>query len=466
MFHQTHELRCRGSSEQEPRCNLISNWGYHREDHLPASTVSSYPPRLRNGNPCREEAAVTEWQAKRLEIEIETEATGGLLVEFLLRAARAVATGDWALATEALATLGGMISPRGDAAERVGTHFANALVSKMTRRLHSSTKGYCAQQIQQLQQKNSSHDPEDRFHAYLALNKLTPFIRFAHLTANQAILEAVEMAEEIHIVDLDIMQGVQWPPLMQALTVRAGGPPRLLSITGMGSSVAVLNKTGARLTNFANSLGIPFAFHTLPGGIEALTPASLRRKGGEALVVNSMMQLPRLLENDTATLRSVLQAVHLLAPEVVTVAERHFSPRRNLNGYHQFLETFSEALRHYSAIFDSLDATLPPTSLDRLSIEESWLGKEIVELICLQDTVSTENCEQNLHWKVFMERVGFKIASQSEFAMAQARLLLKLCYPADGYQLVADAAGCLLLGWQNTPLFSVSAWKQHPVQGL
>ncbi|KAI4321760.1 hypothetical protein MLD38_035107 [Melastoma candidum] len=58
---------------------------------------------------------------------------------------------------------------------------------------------------------------------YLSLNQVTPFIRFSHLTANQAILDAIEGENSVHILDLDIMHGVQWPPLMQAIAEQESG---------------------------------------------------------------------------------------------------------------------------------------------------------------------------------------------------------------------------------------------------
>jgi hypothetical protein len=78
-------------------------------------------------------------------------------------------------------------------------------------------------------------DQETLRSCYLSLNQITPFIRFSHLTANQAILEAVQGGQQaIHIIDFDIMHGVQWPPLMQALADRPNNtlhPPPMLLIT-------------------------------------------------------------------------------------------------------------------------------------------------------------------------------------------------------------------------------------------
>ncbi|KAI5680645.1 hypothetical protein M9H77_01872 [Catharanthus roseus] len=61
----------------------------------------------------------------------------------------------------------------------------------------------------------------------------TPYLKFAHFTANQAILEAFQGHDFVHVIDFSLMQGLQWPSLIQALALRPGGPP-LLRITGIG----------------------------------------------------------------------------------------------------------------------------------------------------------------------------------------------------------------------------------------
>ncbi|KAJ6324330.1 hypothetical protein OIU76_011603 [Salix suchowensis] len=60
-----------------------------------------------------------------------------------------------------------------------------------------------------------------------------PYLKFAHFTANQAILEAFEGKKRVHVIDFSMNQGMQWPALMQALALRPGGPPAF-RLTGIG----------------------------------------------------------------------------------------------------------------------------------------------------------------------------------------------------------------------------------------
>ncbi|KAJ7533840.1 hypothetical protein O6H91_13G067100 [Diphasiastrum complanatum] len=293
---------------------------------------------------------------------------------------------------------------------------------------------------------------EDIQAAYLALNQVTPFVRFAHLTANQAILEALENEDMAHIVDLDIKQGVQWPPLMQALAERTRGPPRL-RISGIGASMDELEQTGMRLAEFARSLNLPFEFNAVARRIDDFPAAeSLRLEMGEVVAVNCTLQLHRLLHLGSDSLSYVLEMIKALQPKVVAIAEKEAS-----NNQSSFVDRLKEAFCYYSAIFDSLEATLPASSSERLKIEQVMLGREIVNIVACEDSQRMERHENFVRWKEFMEKTGFSAVAPSTFAVAQAKLLLRLHYPAEGYKLF-EHEDSLFLGWQDRPLLAVSSW--------
>ncbi|CAM5999251.1 unnamed protein product [Sphagnum balticum] len=377
------------------------------------------------------------------------------LKKLLEECAQAVLSNDWEIAHDRIqCLLGNQLSAQGDSFERVASYFTAALATHISK----ATGTQISLPLALVQPPGS----DELLTAYLALNQVTPFVRFAHLTANQALLEALDGEWYLHIVDLDIVHGLQWPPFMQALVdVRAdqgAGLPQLC-ITGIGKDRQVLEMTGRRLVSFAQSIGLPFEFIPLiHQNLDSLRPTMLRLRSGEALAVNCMLQLHTLLDEEgTGALEFFLGMLHSLNPRVVTLAERE----ANTN-------PFADALEHYKFLFESLEATLPRTSLERTQVEQLWFWKEISNIVAAtrEGQESSSSLDSRVvryqkfdQWRIFMETAGFQLLPTSKFALDQARLLLRLHYPSEGYRLVEDDAGCLLLGWKNDPLFAVSSWN-------
>lgn len=375
-----------------------------------------------------------------------------LLRDILVDTAQYISQCDWERARPLLQVLRRQVSSTGDSSERVASCFFEALATRFSR-----VSGTEINEL--LSSPTQEPSSEEILSAFLALNQVTPFMRFAHLTANQALLEALTGEDFVHIVDLDIGHGVQWPPFMQALAdIRGeeGHTIQHLRITGVGKDREMLDRTGTRLAEFAQSIQLPFEFTPLVQAPENLIPSMFGLRIGEAVAFNCMLQLHQLLAKGSEKLTSFLYMLESLTPRVVTLAELEASHNQP-----HFLDRFAEALNHYSTLFDSLDATLPPTSPERIRVEQTWYKMEIINIVACDGTERTvrhQRCEQ---WRRFFERAGFQLLPTSRFATSQARLLLRLHYPCDGYRLVEDVEdGCLLLGWQDRPLFCVSSW--HP----
>ncbi|KAL3696048.1 hypothetical protein R1sor_010124 [Riccia sorocarpa] len=389
---------------------------------------------------------------------------GTPLRELIFECAQAVSRRDLDRSLGILGYLAAEVLPEhGDSGERVGSYFTRALAHRMSRQImvtgSSSSSSSSSSYASHLGLLNSLRIPDppsqQEIHAaYLALNRVTPFLRFAHLTANQAIVEEIEGEEIVHLIDFEIMQGVQWPPLMQALAERSGGPPHL-RLTGIGSSADILRQTGNRLADFARTLNLPFEFLPLVvSSVEEVTTRMFSKREGEVVAVNCVLQLNRLLQRGPDMLKSFLEMIHTLRPKVFTLAEREASHNQT-----QFLDRFAEAYRHYAALFDSLEATLPPKSPDRLTVEEVWFGREIANIVSCDGSDRVERHERFEQWREIMESAGFHPLPPSTFALAQAKLLLRLHYPSEGYRLF-ETDDCLRLGWQEQPLFTDAYIKE------
>ncbi|CAN1197218.1 Scarecrow-like protein 18 [Linum perenne] len=381
--------------------------------------------------------------------------------QLIVRCSELISQADYSAAHRLITILSAASSPYGDSSQRLSHHFASALSLHLTRAINPGRGGGSA---------SAAIDAAVQS-CYLTLNQITPFIRFTHLTANQAILESVLLGQNepedqgIHIVDFDIMHGVQWPPLMQALAERH--PPPSLRITGTGQDPETLTRTGDRLSKFAQSLGLTFQFHPLllisSSAVEHhhhLIPSAVTILPGETLAVNCMFYLHRLInEHDyNVMVRTFLRRIKEMSPRVVTIGEREMDGGAGGVG---------EAVEYYQRVFESLEETVAPTSSERASVERVWFGKEIKEV------VAGGRKDQKLRrWSELMRSVGFRNVGLSPFAVSQAKLLLRLHYPSEGYRLHlindddddggggdgGSSVSGLFLGWRDRPLFSLSSW--------
>ncbi|XP_066372545.1 protein MONOCULM 1-like [Miscanthus floridulus] len=389
--------------------------------------------------------------------------------DLVLACADLLQRGDLQAARRAAGVLLSAASPRADAADRLAYHFARALALRADVRAAAAGRVVAPGLVAAATSSAAAWPASSG--AYLAFNQIAPFLRFAHLTANQAILDAVEGARRIHILDLDAAHGVQWPPLLQAIAERADpavGPPEV-RITGAGADQDTLLRTGSRLRAFARSIQLPFHFTPLLLSFAAThhhqqvasastttttssAATSLELHPDETLAVNCVMFLHKLGGQDE--LAAFLKWVKAMAPAVVTVAERE-----TIGGGFDRIDDLPQraavAMDHYSAVFEALEATVPPGSRERLAVEQEVLGREIDAALGASGGRWWRGLER---WGAAAGAAGFAARPLSAFAVSQARLLLRLHYPSEGY-LVQEARGACFLGWQTRPLLSVSSWQ-------
>ena len=376
-------------------------------------------------------------------------------MHLLLACAEAVAKGEYMLARRYLHQLNRVVTPLGDSMQRVASCFTESLSARLAATLTTKSSSSKKLTTPSLSSSSSSSclstfpsNPMEVLKIYQIVYQACPYIKFAHFTANQAIFEAFEAEERVHVIDLDILQGYQWPAFMQALAARPGGAP-FLRITGVGPCIESVSETGRCLTELAHSLRIPFEFHPVGEQLEDLKPHMFNRRVGEALAVNTVNRLHRVPGNHLGNLLSMIRDQ---APNIVTLVEQEASH----NGPY-FLGRFLEALHYYSAIFDSLDATFPVESAPRAKVEQYIFAPEIRNIVACEGEERIERHERLEKWRKIMEGKGFKGVPLSPNAVTQSRILLGL-YSCDGYRLTEDK-GCLLLGWQDRAIIAASAWR-------
>ncbi|XP_022154371.1 scarecrow-like protein 3 [Momordica charantia] len=433
--------------------------------------------------------------------ELKSEERGLYLIHLLLTCANHVAVGSLDSANLALDQISHLASANGDTMQRIAAYFAEALADRILKTWPGLYKAF-----------NSTKMPmvSEEIIVKKLFFEMFPFLKVAFVLTNQAIVEAMEGEKMIHIIDLNANETAQWLALLQVLSARPEGPPHL-RITGVHPQKEVLDQMARRLTEEAEKLDIPFQFNSVVSRLENLDMEKLRVKTGEALAINSVLQLHALLAYDNEVpqkpspsaskgangvqysryphlnqttlsellekdlvngcspssdsvsssalsqanvtkIDSFLNGLWGLTPKVMVVTEQD----SNHNGS-TLMERLLEALHTYAAVFDCLESNMSRTSLERLKLEKMLFGEEIKNIVACEGAERKERHEKREKWSQRLDLAGFRHVSLSYYGMLQARSLLQ-GYGCDGYRM-KEENGCVMICWQDRPLFSVSAWR-------
>ena len=413
---------------------------------LPFTQILEDPLRFNilNGNSAKDNdlTAVTETVKSQVEqhsdltcLCVAVEDTGVRLVHALMACAQAIQEGKLDLADVLVNHASVLASQQGGAMRKVAANFSHALA----RRIYGA-----------FPEESMSSSLSDMLHVHFY--ETCPYLKFAHFTANQAILEAFSSATTVHVIDFGLKQGLQWPALMQALALRPGGPPSF-RLTGIGPTspedTDTLQQVGWRLSQLARTIQVRFEFRGFGcNSLSDLDPTALDIKPGESVAVNAVFELHRMLAKP-GSLERVLNTVKNIEPEIVTVVEQE----ANHNGP-VFFERFTEAMHYYSSLFDSMEGSVNEDG----TLSEVYLGRQICNVVACEGEDRVERHETLAQWRVRMGSAGFEPVRLGSNAFRQARMLLALFAGGEGYR-VEENDGCLLLGWQMRPLIATSAWR-------
>ncbi|KAG8094164.1 hypothetical protein GUJ93_ZPchr0012g21615 [Zizania palustris] len=268
------------------------------------------------------------------------------LVDEILEAARRIDAGDSTSAGAILARLNHRLpSPPHPPLLRAVAHLRDALL-----RLLPPT-AFPPESV------SSPLDVPLKLAAHKALADVSPTVQFANFTSTQALIDALDGARHVHVVDFDVGFGGHWPPFMQELAqhwrhTAVPLPPPALKVTALvppgWSHPVELHLTSESLTRFAAELGIPFEFSAIVfDPLSTSPPVGLSAAPDEAVAVH--------LSAGSGTFSpspAHLRVVKHLRPAVVVCVD-HGCERGDLPLPHHALNL----LRSCAALLESLDTT-------------------------------------------------------------------------------------------------------------
>ncbi|KAF3448355.1 hypothetical protein FNV43_RR09068 [Rhamnella rubrinervis] len=363
------------------------------------------------------------------------------LLDQLYKAAELLGTGNFSHAQGILARLNHQLSPVGKPLHRAAFYFKEALqlLLLMNNPVTSPPP-----------RSPTPFDVIFKMGAYKVFSEVSPLIQFVNFTCNQALLEALEDANQIHIVDFDIGFGAQWASFMQELPLRNRGTPSL-KITAFASPSThhpvEIGLMRDNLTQFANEVGISFELEVV--NFDSFDHASyslpmFRTTENEAVAVNFPIWSS---SSQPAALPNLLRFVKQLSPKIVVSLDRGCD-RFDL----PFPQHILQALQSYIILLESLDAV--NVTSDAVSKIEKFLLQPRIESTVLGRLRAPEKMPL---WKTLFASAGFGPITFSNIAETQAECVVKRT-PVRGFHVEKRQAS-LVLCWQRRELIAASAWR-------
>lgn len=367
----------------------------------------------------------------------------------LIHCAQAVSTYDLRTANELLKQIRQHSSPLGDGTQRLAHSFAEALEARLA--------GTGREIYTVLASKKVSAAAMLR--AYELFLTACPFKKISAFFSIHMLLRLAEKVKVLHVIDFGILYGFHWPILIQRLSARPGGPPKL-RITGIelpqpGFRPAErVEETGRRLAKYCNRFNVPFEYNAIAQKWETIRIEDLRIERDEAIAVNSLFRFKNLLD-ETVVVDSPRNAVLGLIRKI----NPHIFIHSVINGSYNapfFVTRFREALFHFSALFDMLDNTTSRESEHRLMYEKEFMGQEVMNVIACEGSERVERPETYRQWQARTLKAGFRLLPLEEDVKKKLKNKVKMGYNKNF--LMDEDGYWLLQGWKGRVLIASSCW--------
>ncbi|KAK9154011.1 hypothetical protein Sjap_001491 [Stephania japonica] len=369
-----------------------------------------------------------------------------LIIPHLLKAyGDATENGQPELADTILRCLKEKVGPIGVLVERLGYYFLQAMDNQGDYLRQESSKNYEA--------------------AFMAFYQIFPYGRFAHLTSNSAIIEAMPRdAVAIHIIDFDMGEGVQWPPLMEA--IGSGQEVRLTALKWKDDCQCAapwrFEETKRRLLDHSRFCGLTLKVEEMEMEeiVNELTKSKTNSSSSrEWLVFNCMVGLPHMgrgrsrmqVREFLRVAKKLLMIDNSCTRGIITFGDGDVDERvENCSGFGSF---FDGHLKHFNALFESMDWHFPSQLREaRIAMEHLFVAPYVSSLACFGKWEETrEDGLQGAHGLN-----GWRFGKDN---LVQAKEMVREGESPYRVTVQGEDQNVMALEWKSTALVKVSTWK-------
>ncbi|XAR49889.1 hypothetical protein NMG60_11004063 [Bertholletia excelsa] len=371
--------------------------------------------------------------------------------------ALAITAGNPTRVQHLLYVLHELASPSGDANHRLASHGLRALTHHLASPGSSVSIGSIT---------FASTKPQFFQKSLLRFDEVSPWFMFPNKIANNSILQVLgeqNRSRNLHILDIGVSHGVQWPTLLEALSRRPGGPPPLVRLTVVSAASGDHDRSSnvpfaigppghsysSQLLCFAKSMNINLQINRLDNHqLENLNAQIINSSSDETLVVCAQFRLHLLSHNNPDSRTEFLRVLRSLEPTGVILSDNNIDCSCNYCG--DFATGFSRRVDYLWRFLDSTSAAFKGRESDERRLMEGEAAKAL--------TNTNEMNEGKEKWCERMRRAGFVGKVFGEDTIDEARALLRK-YDSNWEMRVEERDGSVGLWWKGQPVSFCSLWK-------
>ncbi|CAA7035625.1 unnamed protein product [Microthlaspi erraticum] len=340
-----------------------------------------------------------------------------------------------------LCVLSELASSSGDANHRLAAFGLHALQHHLSTSTVSSSVTFASAEVKMFQK------------TLLKFYEVSPWFALPNNMANSAILQILGQEtrdkKDLHVLDIGVSHGMQWPTFLEALCSRPEGPPPRVRITVVSDLTGDIPFSvgppaynyGSQLIGFARSLNINLHISVLDKF------QLIDTSPHETLIVCAQFRLNQLKHGITDEKSEALIALRSLKPKGVVLCE-------NINGEGSsradFAAGFSRKLEYLWKFLDSTGSGFKEENSEERKLMEGEATKVLMS--------SGEMNEGKYIWYERMREAGFTEEAFGEDAIDGAKSLLRK-YDNNWEIRMEDGDTFAGLLWNGEAVSFCSLWK-------
>ncbi|XP_062097183.1 protein NODULATION SIGNALING PATHWAY 1 [Humulus lupulus] len=309
----------------------------------------------------------------------------------------------------------------------------------------------------------SSAEPRFFQKSLIKFSEVSPWFAFPNNIANSCILQLLseenDRTRSLHILDIGVSHGVQWPILLEALSRRSGGPPPLVRITIIAgtdqnndtpfSKGPQGDNFSTRLLCFAKSININLEINRLDNQpLQNLNAQIINSSEDETLIVCAQFRLHHLNHNTPDERTEFLKTMRKMEPKGIILSEKNIECSCSNCG--NFASGFSRQVEYLWRFLESTSSAFKGRESEERRLMEGEAAKGL--------TNRGEMNEGKEKWCERMRGAGFVGEGLGEEAIDGGRALLRK-YDSNWEMRVEEKDGFVGLWWKGQPVSFCSLWK-------